>query len=112
MSVLLGSSSATSSRWGQTPPTSSLAAASSSNLQMATAAQTGTNRTLIAEASSAIGSSNKSGKPMQLTTKSGTILVYDPTPEEDDSEENSGEVELSMEEKRAKLPRYQRTLVF
>ncbi len=79
---------------------------------MATAAQTGTNRTLIAEASSAIGSSNKSGKPMQLTTKSGTILVYDPTPEEDDSEENSGEVELSMEEKRAKLPRYQRTLVF
>jgi hypothetical protein len=80
-------------------------------LPLATTAQTGTNRTSIAEASSAAGS-NKSGKPMQLTTKSGTTLVYDPTPEEDDSEEKSGEVELSMEEKRAKLPRYQRTLVF
>jgi hypothetical protein len=110
MSVLLGSSSASSSRWGQTPPPSSLAAATS-NLPLATTAQTGTNRTSIAEASSAAGS-NKSGKPMQLTTKSGTTLVYDPTPEEDDSEEKSGEVELSMEEKRAKLPRYQRTLVF
>jgi len=82
-----------------------------SNLPLATTAQAGTNHTSIAEASSA-AVSNKPGKTMQLTTKSGTTLVHDPTPEENDSEEKSGEVELSIEEKRAKSPRYERTMVF
>jgi len=103
MNVLLGSSSAaSSSRWGQTSMQTPAIPAASTIVQ-STATTMG-----IAEAT---GSKTKAFQP--ITTKSGSLLVYDPTPDNpaEASDEESGKEE-SMEEKRAKLSRYQRTLFF
>ena len=103
MNVLLGSSSAvSSSRWGQTSTQTPTIPATSAIVQ-STATNMG-----VAEAT---GPKTKAIQP--ITTKSGSLLVYDPTPDHptEVSDEESGKEE-SMEEKRAKLSRYQRTLFF